>query len=171
MKIVVGLGNCEDKYEHTYHNIGFDVVDALAEKLGITFNKHMCKGMVAEGRIGREKLLLVKPLTFMNLSGECVGLLKQKFKDARILVVVDDIDLPRGSIRYKEHGSGGTHNGLRSIVSYIGEDFERIKVGIGRDIFMDLADFVLSKYDKETFEPIIKKAVDEILERLKWQIF
>lgn len=171
MKIVVGLGNYEDKYEHTYHNIGFDVVDALAERLGIAFNKQMCKGMVAEGRLGKEKLLLVKPLTFMNLSGYCVGMLKHKYKDARILVIVDDIDLPRGSIRYKEHGSGGTHNGLRNIVEQIGPEFERIKIGIGRDIFMDLADYVLSKYDKETFEPIIQKAVDEILERLKWLIF
>ena len=98
-------------------------------------------------------------------------MLKHKYKDARILVVVDDIDLPRGSIRYKEHGSGGTHNGLRNIVEQIGPEFERIKIGIGRDIFMDLADYVLSKYDKETFEPIIQKAVDEFLERLKWLIF
>lgn len=167
MKIVVGLGNYEPKYEHTYHNIGFDVVDALAKRLNISFTKQMCKGLVAEGRIGREKLLLVKPLTFMNLSGYCVNMLKHKFKDARILVVVDDIDLPKGSLRYKERGSGGTHNGLRNIVEQIGPEFERLKVGIGRDIFMDLADYVLSKYDKDVFEPIIEKAVDEILDRLK----
>ncbi len=102
----------------------------------------------------------------MNLSGECVVLLKEKFKDARILVVVDDIDLPKGNIRYREHGSAGTHNGLRSIVSYIGQDFERIKVGIGRDVTMDLADYVLSKYDEKTFAPIIEKVVEEICERL-----
>lgn len=167
MKIVVGLGNYEPKYDHTYHNIGFDVVDEIAKRLGASFTKKMCKGLVAECRLGREKLLLVKPQTFVNLSGYCVKELKSKFKDARFLVICDDIDLPKGNFRYKERGSGGTHNGLRNIVELIGEDFERVRVGIGRDIFMDLADYVLSKYDKEVFEPIIEKVADEVLERLK----
>lgn len=166
MNIVVGLGNPDDKYKNTYHNIGFDVVDALAKKLGISFDKNKFKALVGEGSLNGEKLLIVKPQTYMNLSGESVVMLKNKFKDARILAVVDDIDLPKGNIRYREHGSAGTHNGLRSIVSYIGEDFERIKVGIGRDITMDLADYVLSKYDKNVFAPIIDKAVNEICERL-----
>lgn len=167
MKIVVGLGNYGQEHEHTYHNIGFDVVDALAERLGISFTKKMCKGLVAEGRLGNEKLLLVKPQTYVNLSGYCVKELKSKFKDARILVIADDIDLPKGNFRYKERGSGGTHNGLRNIVEQVGEDFERIRVGIGRDIFMDLADYVLSKYDRTLFEPIIEKVADEVLNRLK----
>ena len=93
-------------------------------------------------------------------------MLKDKFNDSRLLVVVDDIDLPRGNIRYREHGSAGTHNGLRSIVSFIGQDFERLKVGIGRDISLDLADFVLSKYDCEVFKPIIENAKKEILARI-----
>lgn len=167
MKIVVGLGNYEPKYDHTYHNIGFDVVDEIAKRFGASFTKKMFKGLVAECRLGREKLLLVKPQTFVNLSGYCVKELKSKFKDARFLVICDDIDLPRGNFRYKERGSGGTHNGLRNIVELIGEDFERVRVGIGRDIFMDLADYVLSKYDKEVFAPIIEKVADEVLERLK----
>ncbi len=166
MNIVVGLGNPDEKYKNTYHNIGFAVVDKLAEKLGISVSQNKYKALVGEGMLGGEKLLIVKPQTYMNLSGESVVMLKNKFKDARILVVVDDIDLPRGNLRYREHGSAGTHNGLRSIVSYIGEDFERIKVGIGRDISMDLADYVLSKYDEKLFEPILNKAVDEICERL-----
>lgn len=166
MNIVVGLGNPDEKYKNTYHNIGFAVVDKLAEKLGISVSQNKYKALVGEGMLGGEKLLIVKPQTYMNLSGESVIMLKNKFKDARILVVVDDIDLPRGNLRYREHGSAGTHNGLRSIVSYIGEDFERIKVGIGRDISMDLADYVLSKYDEKLFEPILNKAVDEICERL-----
>ncbi len=166
MNIVVGLGNPDEKYKNTYHNIGFAVVDKLAEKLGISVSQNKYKALVGEGMLGGEKLLIVKPQTYMNLSGENVVMLKNKFKDARILVVVDDIDLPRGNLRYREHGSAGTHNGLRSIVSYIGEDFERIKVGIGRDISMDLADYVLSKYDEKLFEPILNKAVDEICERL-----
>lgn len=166
MNIVVGLGNPDEKYKNTYHNIGFAVVDKLAEKLGISVSQNKYKALVGEGMLGGEKLLIVKPQTYMNLSGESVVMLKNKFKDARILVVVDDIDLPRGNLRYREHGSAGTHNGLRSIVSYIGEDFERVKVGIGRDISMDLADYVLSKYDTKFFEPILNKAVDEICERL-----
>ena len=169
MKIVVGLGNYGEKYEHTYHNIGFDVVDALAEKLGISFTKNMCKGLVAEGRLGREKILLVKPQTYVNLSGYCVKELKRKFRDARFLVVVDDIDLPRGTIRYKEHGSGGTHNGLRNIVEQIGEEFERIKIGIGRDIFMNLADYVLSNIkpeDKELFEKAVIEAGELIISKI-----
>ena len=166
MNIVVGLGNPEQKYKNTYHNVGFAVLDALAKKLNIEFSKQKYKALVGEGVFNGEKLLLVKPQTYMNLSGESVVLLKEKFKDARIIVVVDDIDLPKGNIRYREHGSAGTHNGLRSIVSYIGQDFERIKVGIGRDIALDLADYVLSKYDENVFEPIIQKTVEEICERL-----
>ena len=166
MVVIVGLGNPETKYYGTYHNVGFDVVDFLAKQMGIRIDKAKFKALVGEGTFNGEKVLLVKPQTYMNLSGESVVLVKEKFKDARILVVVDDIDLPKGDIRYREHGSAGTHNGLRSIVSYIGQDFERVKVGIGRDISKDLADYVLSKYDKETFEPIIEKAAQQVCERI-----
>lgn len=166
MNIVVGLGNPDEKYKNTYHNVGFDAVDVLAKRLGLVFSKQKYKALVAEGMFDGEKIMLVKPLTYMNNSGECVALVKEKFKDARLIVVVDDIDLPKGNIRYREHGSAGTHNGLRSIVSYIGQEFERIKVGIGRDISLDLADYVLSKYDKTVFEPILEKVADELEVRL-----
>lgn len=166
MVVVVGLGNPDAKYSGTYHNIGFETIDALAKRFGISVDKKKFKALVGEGVINGEKVLLVKPQTYMNLSGESVVLIKEKYADARIIVVVDDIDLPKGNIRYREHGSAGTHNGLRSIVSYIGQDFERIKVGIGRDISMDLADYVLSKFDRSVFEPIIEKAVDEICARI-----
>ena len=136
MVVIVGLGNPDAKYKGTYHNVGFETVDILAEKMGIVIDKKKFKALVGEGNFNGEKILLVKPQTYMNLSGECVVLIKEKFKDARIVVVVDDIDLPRGNIRYREHGSAGTHNGLRSIVSFIGEDFERVKIGVGRDISM-----------------------------------
>ena len=135
-------------------------MDALAQKLNIKIDRSKFKAMIGEGVFNGEKIMIVKPQTYMNLSGECLVMLKDKFKDARIIVVVDDIDLPKGNIRYREHGSAGTHNGLRSIVSYIGQDFERIKVGVGRDISMDLADYVLSKFDKNVFAPIIEKAVN-----------
>ena len=166
MIIIVGLGNPDTKYKGTYHNVGFAVVDFLADMLKIEINKAKYKALVGEGVYNGEKVMLVKPQTYMNLSGESLVLLKDKFKDARILVVVDDIDLPRGDVRYREHGSAGTHNGLRSIVSYIGQDFERVKVGIGRDISLDLVDYVLSKYDVETFNPIIEKAAHEVCERI-----
>lgn len=166
MNIVVGLGNPEQKYHNTYHNMGFEVVDVLAQKLGINIDKSKFKALIGEGMLNGEKVMLVKPQTYMNRSGECLVMLKEKFKDARILVIVDDIDLPKGNIRYRAYGSAGTHNGLRSIVEYVGQDFERIKVGIGRDISLDLADYVLSKFDRKIFDPIIEKTVNEICERL-----
>ncbi len=167
MFVVVGLGNPDERYQNTYHNIGYDAVDVFAKRIGVSFSKQKFKALIGEGMFDGEKIMLVKPLTYMNNSGECVTLIKEKFKDARILVVVDDIDLPKGNIRYREHGSAGTHNGLRSIVSFIGQDFERIKVGIGRDISKDLADYVLSKYDKSVFEPVLEKVANEIEARLK----
>ncbi len=165
MLVFVGLGNPTNEYAHTYHNIGFDVVDALSREFNIPISQKKFKGLVGQGFVGEEKVLLVKPQTYMNNSGECVAEVKRKFADARIVVIVDDIDLPKGNIRYREHGSAGTHNGLRSIVSFVGQEFERIKVGIGRDVTMDLADYVLSKYDEKEFQPIIEKAVEEIKER------
>ena len=144
MVIVVGLGNPDAKYQHTNHNVGFD----------------------GEGFLDGEKILLVKPQTYMNNSGECVVLLKEKFKSARIIVVADDIDLPKGTVRYRERGSAGTHNGLRSIVAYIGQEFERVRVGIGRDVTKELVDFVLSKYDEQTFAPILQKGANEVLARI-----
>ncbi len=166
MIAVFGLGNPEAKYNGTYHNVGFETVDVLAKRLGISVDKKKFKALVGEGFFNGEKVLLVKPQTYMNLSGESVVLVKEKFADARILVVVDDIDLPRGNIRYREHGSAGTHNGLRSIVSFIGQDFERVKIGVGRDISLDLADYVLSKFDRKVFQPILEKAADEVCARI-----
>ena len=145
MFIIVGLGNKGFEYRNTYHNVGFFVADKLAEKLSISFSKEKYKSSIAEGNYKGQKIIIAKPLTYMNNSGEAVLLLKNKFKDAKVLVAVDDIDLVRGKVRYRERGSSGTHNGLRSIVGYIGEEFERVKIGIGRDQSKDLADFVLSQ--------------------------
>lgn len=168
MVIIVGLGNTGKQYQNTYHNLGFMVLDKLANFLGVDISKAKYKALIAESFYQGEKVILVKPQTFMNNSGETVTLLKKDFKDARIIVVVDDIDLPAGDIRYREHGSAGTHNGLRSIVSYIGQEFERVKVGIGRDEKMDLADFVLSNIkDKELFDQATDKAKDMVLEKIK----
>lgn len=166
MVIIVGLGNPDAKYNGTYHNVGFETVDILARRIGVSVDKKKFKALVGEGILNGEKVLLVKPQTYMNLSGESVALVKEKYKDARIIVVVDDIDLSRGNIRYREHGSAGTHNGLRSIVAHIGQDFERVKIGVGRDISMDLADYVLSKFDRDVFDPILESAADVVCERI-----
>ncbi len=169
MVIIVGLGNIGTQYENTFHNVGFKVAEKLAQKLNISFSKEKYKSLLAEGNYKGNKILLCKPTTFMNNSGEAVALLKKKFNDARIIVAVDDIDLNQGVIRYRERGSAGTHNGLRSIVSYIGEDFERVRVGIGRDKSKDLADYVLSKMDNETMmiiDEATNKVVDLILEKI-----
>ncbi|MBQ8443856.1 MAG: aminoacyl-tRNA hydrolase [Clostridia bacterium] len=169
MIVVVGLGNFGREYEDTVHNMGFKVADCLADKLGLTFTKEKFKSRVAEGRYNGESILIAKPTTYMNNSGEAVALIKKKYKDARVIVAVDDIDLERGVVRYRQHGSAGTHNGLRSIVSYIGEEFERVKVGVGRDRSKGLADYVLSRLTKEElsqFEEPIENAVKIILEQI-----
>ena len=169
MVIIVGLGNIGPAYTNTFHNLGFAVADKLATRLGIDYSKEKFKSVIGEGRYKVENLIIAKPTTYMNNSGEAVALLKKKYKDARIIVVVDDIDLEKGKIRYREKGSSGTHNGLRSIVSYIGENFERVKIGCGRDKSMDLADYVLSKIkseDKQIFEEATDKAVEMILEKI-----
>ncbi len=160
MVIIFGLGNIGSTYDNTFHNVGFMVADSLANKLGIEFKKEKNKAIIGEGFYNGQTILICKPTTFMNNSGEAVGLFKKKFKDARIIIAVDDIDLEKGKIRYRERGSSGTHNGLRSIVSYIGEDFERVRVGIGRDKSKDLADYVLSKLSKEDMT-IVEKAVED----------
>lgn len=167
MILIVGLGNIGKQYEKTYHNIGFMVADKLAQILGLKFGKEKDKALSCEGFYNGQKLTIIKPTTYMNLSGQAVALYKKKNKEARIIVAVDDIDLPAGKIRYREKGSGGTHNGLRSIVSYVGEDFERVKIGIGRDEKIDLADYVLSKIkDTKLIEEAVESAAKMILEKI-----
>ena len=122
MKLIVGLGNPDDKYQNTFHNLGFMAVDAMAETLGIDFNKTKCRALVAETKMASEKVILAKPQTYMNLSGESlrelVSFYKIDLKD--VLVIYDDFDLNKGFIRIRENGSAGTHNGMRSIVENIG---------------------------------------------------
>lgn len=163
MIIIVGLGNIGTQYQNTFHNIGFKVADELARQIGAEFSKEKFKSILAEGRVKGQSVLIAKPTTFMNNSGEAVVMLKNKYKDARIIVAVDDIDLEKGAVRYRQKGSSGTHNGLRSIVAYIGEDFERVRVGVGRDKSIDLADYVLSKIKTED-AIVINKAVSDAVE-------
>lgn len=173
MKIIAGLGNIDRKYNKTYHNIGFRAVDRFAEKLDLHFTKTMCDAIVAEGFFNGEKILLIKPTTYMNLSGISIREFCQKFKleTKDVYVFVDDIDLPLGKIRYRESGSGGTHNGLKSIVRETDENFKRIKIGVGRDEkFSDLADFVVSRIPEDKLEIIdneIEQACDLLIDKLK----
>lgn len=174
MKLIVGLGNPDRQYERTFHNVGFRAIDSFAKKIDAHFTKRVCDGLVAESYIFGQKLLLVKPLTYMNRSGICVRQLAQKFKlqPQDIYVFVDDIDLPLGKVRYRESGSAGTHNGLKSLVAELDSmDFKRLKIGIGRDEkFADLADFVLSRIPDDKLEIIdqeIESACNFLIDKIK----
>lgn len=152
MYIIVGLGNPGSKYEKTRHNVGFEVIDLLAKEYSIDVSKIKHKAMIGEGRVGTEKVILVKPITYMNLSGESVSEICNYYNiDLENLVVVyDDIDLDVGKIRIRKKGSGGTHNGMRSIIKCLGSnEFPRIRVGISKPTNgQDLADFVLARFSK-----------------------
>lgn len=147
MKIIVGLGNPEGKHNNTYHNVGFSVVDLFAKQNDLKFSQQKCRALLAKG----EDFILAKPQTYMNLSGDSVYELKKYFKVPleNILIVLDDIDMPKGKIRFRQFGSAGTHNGLRDIVNKVGIT-PRLRIGIGRDTTMDLADYVLSNIDEKS---------------------
>ena len=152
MYAIIGLGNPDKKYEKTRHNVGFDVIDELAEQMGIEVKTKRHKALCGIGIIGSEKVVLVKPQTYMNLSGESVRAVMDFYKlDAKsdIIVVSDDISLPVGKIRIRTKGSAGGHNGLKSIISHAGTDgFTRIKVGVGANEG-DLVKHVLGKFSKQ----------------------
>ncbi|MDD2445519.1 MAG: aminoacyl-tRNA hydrolase [Clostridia bacterium] len=171
--LVVGLGNPEKKYFNTYHNIGFKAVDLLCEKCSVKFNKTQCLANVCSFIFNDRNIIVSKPKTYMNLSGNSLASFKNKYKlkNNQILVIADDIDIPVGKFKYKNKGSGGTHNGLRSIVSTIGSDFHRIRIGIGKDNLagQNLADYVLGEINNEANESlnkVIGDVVDFILNKL-----
>ncbi|MBQ8468230.1 MAG: aminoacyl-tRNA hydrolase [Clostridia bacterium] len=168
MKIVVGLGNFGKQYENTNHNAGFMVVDRVLDHFNISKSKDMCDGKVYEGNINGEKVYFVKPTTFMNNSGICVMSVLSKLgaKLEDLLVVVDDIDIDGGTVRLKPKGSAGTHNGLRSIVSLVGENFARLKVGVGKPKeHQQLYDFVLAKMGTGEEQKIaLEKATQAVIE-------
>ncbi|MCM0582025.1 aminoacyl-tRNA hydrolase [Weissella diestrammenae] len=155
MKMIVGLGNVGQKYDQTRHNIGFMVIDAFAQKHGVTFKQDgPHQAYVATLRIGAEKVLLVKPTTYMNLSGEAVGSLVKYYKLALddLLIVQDDMDLALGKLRLREKGSAGGHNGIKSVIAHLGtSEFNRLKFGIAHPKHEKKAvvDFVLGKFDAD----------------------
>lgn len=173
MYVVVGLGNPGKQYEKTRHNVGFDVIDILSKEYDINVSKIKHKALIGEGRVGSEKVLLVKPQTYMNLSGETLIDIYNYYKIdmENIIVVYDDIDLDVGKIRIRKKGRGGTHNGMRSITKCLGSnDFPRVRVGVSKPRpGQDLADFVLSRFRKEESDNIelglekAAKAVDTMI--------
>ena len=176
MHIIIGLGNPGKEYFRTRHNVGFDVIDVLSEKLNITLSRNAMNGLIGEGFIGGEKVLLVKPQTFMNLSGQRVTALTSFYKTdmENVMVIYDDIDLPLGKLRLRKDGSAGTHNGMRSILGCIGnqQGFPRIRVGVGaKPEGWDLADWVLSTYrireEREEMEKAFTRAADCVEDWIK----
>lgn len=154
MYIIVGLGNPKKEYDNTRHNIGFDVIDALAEdnRIGMTEKKH--KAIIGKGIVGGQKVILVKPQTYMNLSGESVRELIDYYKvdeTEELIVISDDISLDVGQLRIRKKGSAGGHNGLKNIIMHLGHDtFKRVKMGVGeKPKHFDLADYVLGHFSKE----------------------
>jgi peptidyl-tRNA hydrolase, PTH1 family len=154
MWLIVGLGNPGAQYTRTRHNIGFEALDRLAERHRLEFRGKRANSLIAEGSIGGQRVALVKPQTYMNLSGQAVANLRGWYKlDAarELLVVYDDMDLPFGRLRLRERGSAGTHNGMRSIVGQLGGgEFPRLRVGIDQPPGkMDAAAYVLGRFSKE----------------------
>lgn len=159
MFVIVGLGNPDRKYEHTRHNIGFDVVDAMASKYNIDIKDKKHKALVGSGVIEGMKVLLVKPQTYMNLSGESVQEVMNFYKldpEEDMIVIYDDISLEPGNIRIRKKGSAGGHNGIKNIIAHTGtQNFKRIKVGVGeKPAGWDLADYVLGRFDSDDREKV-----------------
>lgn len=165
MKIIVGLGNPEPKYDGTRHNIGFSAVTQIADDYGIRFNIKKHKAVCGAGYIEGEKVLLAMPQTYMNLSGESVRELTDFFKvePEDLLVIYDDISLEPGQLRIRKKGSAGGHNGIKNIIQHLGTDtFPRIKVGVGqKPEGWDLADYVLGRFSKEE-EPVMREALKRV---------
>lgn len=168
MKLICGLGNPEKKYAHTRHNVGFMLLDAFAEKCGFPKFKIQGKSLMSEKGEGSTKVILIKPQTFMNHSGEAVREMVDYYKiDLHDMVLVyDDVDLPLGTLRFREKGSAGTHNGMKSVIEYLGtEKFPRLRMGIesrGDSVpqGLSLYDFVLSPFLEEEWS-IVKKMIED----------
>lgn len=153
MKMIVGLGNPGRDFDYTRHNIGFEVLDALSESFSIPMKKNKFQGVFGKGTVEGEEVVLLKPLTYMNLSGESVRPLMQFFKIQveDLIVVYDDLDLPAGKIRLRTKGSAGGHNGIKSIINHIHtQEFKRLRIGIGRpDGPQPVVDYVLQRFSDE----------------------
>ncbi|MGG3737698.1 aminoacyl-tRNA hydrolase [Aeribacillus pallidus] len=167
MKLIVGLGNPGTKYERTRHNIGFEVIDELAKRFSSPLTESKFKGLYTIIRYSSEKVILLKPMTYMNLSGESIRAVVDYYDidPEHILVIYDDLDLPVGKIRLRQKGSAGGHNGIKSTIAHLGtQNFNRIRIGIDRPTNgMSVPDYVLGKFTKEEWETmgdVIQRCAD-----------
>ena len=163
MYVIAGLGNPGREYEGTRHNVGFMTLDALADKYNIDVREKAFKGLIGKGMIEGNKVILVKPQTYMNLSGECIRQVMDYYKvdPSEFIVIYDDISLVPGGIRIRKKGSAGGHNGIKNIIAHLGtQEFPRVRIGVGeKPARMDLADYVLGHFDRE--EQVLMKQVSE----------
>lgn len=170
MFLIVGLGNPGMRYDSTRHNVGFDAIDCIAKEMNVDVKKIKNKAMIAECKIDSKRVILAKPQTYMNLSGESVSELMSYYKieSKNVLVIYDDIDLDVGKLRIRQKGSAGTHNGMKSIISLIKtQEFPRFRIGVGKPPkFMDLADYVLSKFSNEDKE-ILSEVQNRVVKAVK----
>lgn len=170
MFIIVGLGNPTKEYEGTRHNVGFDVIDAIADKYNISVTERKNRAFCGKGIIEGQKVILAKPQTYMNLSGESVRGLVDYYKvdeETELLIIFDDISLDVGQLRIRKKGSAGGHNGIKNIIQHLGSNvFQRIKVGVGeKPKEYDLVDYVLghfSKDEREVMEEGYKHAIEAV---------
>ena len=175
MYLIIGLGNPEPEYAKTRHNMGFDVINKIAEKYDIKVDKKGFKSLYGTGIINNEKVLLVKPQTFMNLSGEAIAEVVNFYKTdlQNVMVIYDDIDIEPGRVKIRKKGGAGTHNGMKSVIGSLGSDeFIHIRIGTGSPIYKnDLINYVIGKLSKEEYEVLIRgieiglDAVEVILEK------
>jgi len=156
MYLIVGLGNPDKQYEKTFHNMGYIAVGDVAEILGAKFKKKECEAMIAETHVNGQKVIIARPVTYMNNSGRAVKQLMAKYKIApeNLLVIYDDYDLPKGKVRIRAGGSAGTHNGMRSIIGETGlKDFARIRIGIrDEEVNIPIINYVLAEIRKDDYE-------------------
>lgn len=171
LKWFLGLGNPGRQYEMTRHNIGFMALDRFADKHGIKISQSKCKGLLGEGMVAGEKVVLLKPQTYMNLSGESMRAFMDFYKASPddLIVVYDDLDTPYGHIRLRYQGSAGGHNGIKSIIQHLGsQTFNRIRLGISRPApGRDIADYVLSPFSKEEFQSM-PQVLDKTCEAMEY---
>ena len=166
MYIIAGLGNPTKEYDNTRHNIGFAAIDALADKYGISVSDVKNKAVMGKGIINGNKVILLKPLTYMNLSGEAIRAAVDYYKideKSELIVIYDDISLDVGQLRIRKKGSAGGHNGIKNIILHLGHDtFQRIKIGVGeKPKGYDLADYVLGHFSKEELV-IMKESLEKV---------
>lgn len=171
MKLIVGLGNPGQRYEGTRHNLGFLVIDQLAARCRVTLTGGSCRAVIGKGFCGESWIVLAKPQTFMNLSGEAVECLARECSAEEVIVIYDDLDLPFGRIRIRERGGAGGHRGVLSIIERLGAPFYRIRVGIGRpQPEMDPVDYVLRPFsteEAEQLQPVLERAAESAISLLR----